>query len=83
MVMKVLPFVNSLVWNRNVYSQKSLRQSLGEPEMMVTDFAKFERPAQLHLGFQALHKFKTDKGDLPRTWSTVSNFEVVLSVPTT
>ena len=36
---------------------KSLRESLAAPELMVTDFAKFERPATLHAGFQALHEF--------------------------
>ncbi len=32
--------------------QKSIKQSLDEPEFLVSDFAKFERPAQLHIGFQ-------------------------------
>ncbi|XP_011672400.2 ubiquitin-like modifier-activating enzyme 1 [Strongylocentrotus purpuratus] len=45
---------------------KSLRESLAEPEMIITDYAKFDRPGQLHVGFQALHKFKTKYGTLPR-----------------
>ncbi|RMX55708.1 hypothetical protein pdam_00019099 [Pocillopora damicornis] len=32
---------------------KSFRQSLMEPEFVLTDFAKMERPAQLHLGYVA------------------------------
>ena len=31
--------------------KKSFRQSLMEPEFVLTDFAKMERPAQLHLGY--------------------------------
>ncbi|XP_041459410.1 ubiquitin-like modifier-activating enzyme 1 [Lytechinus variegatus] len=45
---------------------KSLRESLAEPEMIMTDFAKFDRPGQLHIGFQALHSFKSQYGTLPR-----------------
>ena len=43
--------------NRLLYSscsQKSLRDSLNEPELMLTDFAKFDRPGQLHIAFQVL-----------------------------
>ena len=40
--------------------------------MLITDFAKFDRPGQLHIGFQALHKFVADKGMLPLVWNTVS-----------
>ncbi|XP_075438311.1 ubiquitin-like modifier-activating enzyme 1, partial [Ascaphus truei] len=47
-------------------SFKRLRDSLLEPEFIITDFAKFERPSQLHLGFQALHKFHEKNGRLPK-----------------
>ena len=33
------------------FNKKSFRQSLMEPEFVLTDFAKMERPAQLHLGY--------------------------------
>ena len=33
---------------------------------MITDFAKMERPAQLHVGFQALDAFVSKHGSLPR-----------------
>ena len=32
----------------------------------MTDFAKFDRPGQLHIAFQALHKYTEKKGTLPR-----------------
>ena len=43
-----------------------LPKQLKEPELMISDFAKFDRPQQLHLGIQALHQFKAAKGSLPR-----------------
>ena len=36
---------------------------LGEP--VLSDFAKFDRPGQLHVGFQALHRFETEKERSP------------------
>lgn len=52
-----------------VLNMKSLRDSLNEPEFLLTDFAKFDRPPQLHVAFQALHAFKTKYGVLPRPWN--------------
>ncbi|KAJ3165635.1 hypothetical protein HK101_000191 [Irineochytrium annulatum] len=43
-----------------------LKDALIKPEFVISDFSKFDRPAQLHLGFQALDKFRTKKGILPR-----------------
>ncbi|GAA5883406.1 hypothetical protein JCM8547_005245, partial [Rhodosporidiobolus lusitaniae] len=37
---------------------KPLRQSILAPEHLITDFAKFDRPSTLHLGFQALSAFQ-------------------------
>ncbi|KAG2151964.1 hypothetical protein BD769DRAFT_12898 [Suillus cothurnatus] len=45
---------------------KSLRESLAAPEFFMTDFAKFDRPATLHAGFQALSQFKAQHQRLPR-----------------
>ncbi|PHH73491.1 hypothetical protein CDD80_3802 [Ophiocordyceps camponoti-rufipedis] len=45
---------------------KSFTASLKEPEFLVSDFAKFDRPQQLHLGFQALEAFQVAKGRLPK-----------------
>jgi len=44
---------------------KSLQHALAEPEFLMSDFAKFDRPMQLHLGFQALHAFRAAHGELP------------------
>lgn len=46
--------------------QKSLLASLAEPDFVMTDFAKYSRPAQLHIGFQALHQFCAQHGRPPR-----------------
>ena len=37
-------------------SFKPLEAALNEPEFVLTDFAKFDRPAVFHIAFQALHK---------------------------
>ncbi|KAJ9096313.1 hypothetical protein QFC20_006451 [Naganishia adeliensis] len=49
-----------------VINFKSLRESLKNPEFFITDFAKFDRPATLHAGFQALSAFVNEHGRLPR-----------------
>uniref|UniRef100_A0A672GQP2 E1 ubiquitin-activating enzyme n=1 Tax=Salarias fasciatus TaxID=181472 RepID=A0A672GQP2_SALFA len=46
---------------------------LQSPEFVMTDFAKFERPGQLHLGFQAVHAFQKKHSRLPTPWSQVHN----------
>ncbi|KAL8972607.1 MAG: hypothetical protein Q9183_000465 [Haloplaca sp. 2 TL-2023] len=43
-----------------------LSEQLKKPELLMSDFAKFDRPQQLHVGFQALHAFKDKHGHLPR-----------------
>ncbi|KAH9825542.1 Ubiquitin-activating enzyme E1 1 [Teratosphaeria destructans] len=44
-----------------------LSVQIKKPEMLFSDFAKFDRPAQLHAGFQALHGFvEKHHGELPR-----------------
>ncbi|KAG6833805.1 hypothetical protein H0H87_011739 [Tephrocybe sp. NHM501043] len=45
---------------------KSLRESLKAPEFFISDFAKFDRPATLHAGFQALSQFRSQKNRFPR-----------------
>ncbi|EMP26551.1 Ubiquitin-like modifier-activating enzyme 1 [Chelonia mydas] len=47
-------------------SFKPLSVALAEPDFVVTDFGKFDRPAQLHLAFQALHDFQRQHQRLPR-----------------
>ena len=46
---------------------QSLEEQLKNPELLISDYAKFDRPLQLHIGIQALHKFaETHDGQLPR-----------------
>ena len=46
---------------------QSFSDQLKKPELLMSDFAKFDRPQQLHIGFQALHAFSNNhKGELPR-----------------
>ncbi|KAF1965337.1 ubiquitin-activating enzyme E1 [Bimuria novae-zelandiae CBS 107.79] len=40
---------------------------LKKSELLISDFAKFDRPQQLHIGIQALHEFANQhKGEFPR-----------------
>lgn len=43
-----------------------LSKQFKTPSILMSDFAKFDRPQQLHLGFQALHTFEDKHGHLPR-----------------
>ncbi|KAI9758247.1 MAG: E1 ubiquitin-activating protein [Candelina submexicana] len=44
-----------------------LATQLKKPEFVISDYAKFERPQQLHLGIQALHAFADQHdGEFPR-----------------
>lgn len=45
---------------------KSISTALKDPEFVISDFAKFDRPQQLHVGFQALHAFAQAQGRLPK-----------------
>ena len=54
-----------------------LSGQLKMPELLMSDFAKFDRPQQLHLGFQALHEFASrNNGILPRPYSDKDASEV-------
>jgi len=55
-----------------------LSKQLKQPELMMSDFAKFDRPAQLHVGFQALHKFaESNGGKFPRPHNDADTAEVL------
>ncbi|KAH8889759.1 ubiquitin-activating enzyme E1 [Thozetella sp. PMI_491] len=45
---------------------KPITAALKDPEYVVSDFAKFDRPQQLHIGIQALHAFVQGHDRLPR-----------------
>jgi ubiquitin-activating enzyme E1 len=54
-----------------------LSEQLKTPEMLMSDFAKFDRPAQLHVGFQALHAFaEKHNGEFPRPHNDTDAAEV-------
>jgi ubiquitin-activating enzyme E1 len=47
-----------------------LSESLRKPEFIISDFAKMERPGQLHLAYRTLHEYrKQHQGASPRPWS--------------
>ena len=55
-----------------------LSQQLTSPELLISDFAKFDRPAQLHIGFQALHRYAEQHGgELPRPHNEADAAEVL------
>lgn len=56
-----------------VQLQKTYSSSMSEPEFLLTDFAKFDRPGQLHVGFQALHAFEKKHSRSPKPWNQVWN----------
>ncbi|CAH2317122.1 ubiquitin-like modifier-activating enzyme 1 [Pelobates cultripes] len=58
-------------------SFKPLTEALIEPEFIMTDFAKLDRPPQLHLGYQALHEFQKANGRLPRAHNEADASEVL------
>ncbi|XP_056446749.1 ubiquitin-like modifier-activating enzyme 1 [Gadus chalcogrammus] len=58
-------------------SFKSFPSSLAEPELMITDFAKFERPGQLHVGYQAIHAYQKKHSSLPKPWCRADADEIV------
>ncbi|ORY64884.1 putative ubiquitin-protein ligase [Pseudomassariella vexata] len=45
---------------------KTISAAMRDPEFVMSDFAKFDRPQQLHVGFEALHAFSQAQGRLPR-----------------
>lgn len=45
---------------------RNITEALKEPEFVISDFAKFDRPQQIHIGVQALHAFAQTQGHLPR-----------------
>ncbi|XP_018573299.1 ubiquitin-like modifier-activating enzyme 1 isoform X1 [Anoplophora glabripennis] len=48
---------------------KSFKESLKNPEFVITDYAKFDHPPQLHLAFTALYKFIDKNGRVPKPWN--------------
>ncbi|XP_015787197.1 ubiquitin-like modifier-activating enzyme 1 [Tetranychus urticae] len=51
------------------FNFKSFRESRKKPECLISDFAKMERPQQLHVAFQVLHKFIKKNDRYPYSWN--------------
>lgn len=51
-----------------VLSFKPLEEAMKEPNYVITDFAKFEHPAQLHIAFETLHRYIELNGNSPKPW---------------
>lgn len=55
-----------------------LSKQLKKPELLMSDFAKFDRPQQLHAGFQALQSFaEQHNGEFPRAHNDEDAAEVL------
>lgn len=54
--------------------QKSFKDAVKESDFIMSDFAKLDRPPQLHLCFQAVYMFKQKNGKFPRPWNEVCSF---------
>lgn len=50
-------------------SFKSLAEAKKDPSYIISDYGKFETPAQLHVAFDALDEFIVQNGRLPAPWS--------------
>lgn len=58
---------------------KSFKDSVTDPEFIMSDFAKLDRPPQLHLAFQGVHVFKQKNNHLPKPWNE-EDAEELLSI---
>lgn len=48
---------------------KPLKESMKNPEFLMTDYGKFDFPEQLHLAYQTLHKFIEKNQRKPKPWN--------------
>lgn len=58
-------------------SFQSLESQIKNPEFLLSDFAKFDRPNTLHVGFLALHGFYNKHGRYPKPHSEEDANELV------
>ena len=77
-IIDFVSFIDRLVCDALLMiAQKPLKDSLASPELFITDFAKFDRPAALHAGFQALSQFREQHERLPRPRNAEDAAELV------
>jgi len=54
-----------------VVNFKPINVAINDMEPVITDFAKFSAPAQLHICYQTLHTWQQENaGSLPRPWNS-------------
>ncbi|KAI1823855.1 putative ubiquitin-protein ligase [Xylaria intraflava] len=56
---------------------KPISSSLRDPEFVQSDFAKFDRPQLLHVGFEVLSAYRQSKGRLPRPMNSDDAADIV------
>lgn len=60
-----------------VISFKSLEEAEMNPEFVMSDFAKFDHPQQIHIAFTALSRYNERNGRNPRPWNAEDAREFV------
>jgi ubiquitin-activating enzyme E1 len=61
-----------------IHSFQDLETQLKNPDFVISDFAKFDRPIQLHLAFQALQEFQNlHNNELPRPHNESDAIEIL------
>ena len=66
---------------RHTHTQKKFSEALADPEFVVTDFAKFDHPDQLHLLWQAVDRFHSTTGRLPSKPSELVPYAFQIKYP--
>ena len=61
----------------HIHTQKTFSESLAQPELLISDFGKWDRPGQLHVAYQALHQYCKEAGQLPRPYNKEDAARVV------
>ncbi|POS85648.1 ubiquitin-activating enzyme E1 [Erysiphe pulchra] len=56
---------------------KPLSESIKAPEFLISDWAKFDRPQQLHIGIQAIHGFVEKLQRLPKPMNKEDSLIVI------
>ncbi|CDW52513.1 ubiquitin activating enzyme E1 [Trichuris trichiura] len=59
---------------------KPLNESIREPEFLISDFSKMDRPNQMHLMWRALYKFCQVHGRMPRVQNLADAEQIVSMV---
>lgn len=58
-------------------SFKSLEQEILNPSLLIPDLCRFEAPANIHLGFLALHRFNEKFKRFPKAWCVEDSSNLV------